>query len=121
MCSVLTSFFGLSTCSQWTRSANNMYLTEIIQPGSSGCYGKEIATHSICSLLRGYYICYLNSKRVHFVLLLWVRFPYRELPFWVVKQRVVVITTTRCVITQKIAVLICFMVETWNHAGFHTL
>jgi hypothetical protein len=76
---------------------------------------KEVVIHSICSLLWGYYISYMNSKHVHFVLLLWVRFPYRELLFWVVMQRVVVV---RCVTTQKSAVLICFAAEASNHAGF---
>jgi hypothetical protein len=102
-CSTLSS--GSSPASQWMHFADSTYHTEITHSGSCSCHGKEAVIPSICSLLWGCYITYVNSKHVHFVLLLRIRFPYRELLFWVVTQRVVVITTTRRVITQKNAVL----------------
>ena len=95
-CSTLSS--GSVPASQWMCCSDSTYLTEITPSCSSSCSGKEIVTHSICILLQGYYICYMNSKHVQFVLLLWVRFLYRELLFWVIMQQVVVITTTGCVI-----------------------
>jgi len=36
--------------------------------------------------------------------------------YWVITQRVAVITTACCVITQKRALLNYFVAEAWNHA-----
>jgi len=105
MYSVLNSFFRLSAC--LTANAvcrqhiphRDHYLVAVVAMGMRLWFTQSVAYFERI-------ICYMNAKHVLYVLLLWVRFPYWEMPFWVIMYRVVDITTTHHVITQKNTVLI---------------